>query len=262
VVDEVAWRSIRHPADAGPLSDILAAAGDALGAAAELAPASRERGKPAGALGRLVEELCACLGLSPFALLQAGEGAAVWVEPGDPPAVRAGADLARRCALAEQRFLLGRAAARLRARSAVAARLDARALGRLLAAAVRQVDAGYEGLGVPPQAVSRAVGRALSRRARKAMEEPVRALAAGPAPDVAAWQEGLARTADRVGLLLCGDPTVALGLVLREAAGAAPSSPDALAAAVRERAGLRDLAVFAGSDEHLRLRQVLRLAIA
>jgi tetratricopeptide (TPR) repeat protein len=253
------WLALRHEGDRGPLSDVLALCGDALGEAAELAPVSREKTRGAQPLERLVEELCANVGVEPFALRHAGPGADLWIEPGDPPAVRAGADLTRVHGVAEQRFLLARVAARLRARAGVATRVDADGLRALLAAAVRQIVPGYQGLGVPPEAMSRAVARALPRRVRRALEAPARAVAAGPAPDVAAFHAALRSTADRVGLLLAGDVAAALALVLREGG---PVAPGAVAAAARARAELHQLLRFAVSEEHLGLRQRLRLAIA
>ncbi len=255
------WLALRHPDDRGPLSDLLSLVGDALADAASLPPAQRDRLKGAQPLLRLVEELCANVGVEPFALRNGGEGAELRIEPGNPPAVRAGAEMARRRSVPEQRFLLARAAARLRARSGLATRLSAPALGELLAAAVRQVVPGYDGTGRPSDTLVKAVGRALPRRLRKALDEPARALALAGPQDVAAWQTALAATADRVGLLFAADVPSALALLLREG-GALAASAAEVASDVRARADLRQLLSFTASEEHFRLRQRLRLAIA
>jgi tetratricopeptide (TPR) repeat protein len=255
------WLAVRHPADRGPLSDILAIVGDALAEVAGIAPATREKLKGAQPLWRLVEELCTNLGVEPFALRQGGAGAELWIEPGDPPAVRAGAELARRHSVPEQRFLLARAVARVRARSGLATRLDARALGELIAAAVRQVTPNYEGTGRPSEGLVKAVARALPRRLRKSLDEPVRALVPQGPQDVASWQAALAATADRVGLLLATDLPSALALVLSQDGAPARNAAE-IAAAVRARTDVQRLLVFTASEEHLRLRQRLKLAIA
>jgi tetratricopeptide (TPR) repeat protein len=255
------WLALRHPAARGPLSDLLSLVGDALAEAAGLSAGPRDKLKGAQPLWHLVEELCANVGTEPFALRNGGEGTGLLIEPGNPPAVRAGADVARRHSVPEQRFLLARAAARLRARSGLTTRLDPSALGELLAAAVRQVVPSYDGTGQPSDALVKAVGRALPRRVRKALDEPARAVALAGSQDVAAWQVGLAATADRVGLLFAGDVPSALGILLREG-GLLTASAAEVTSSVRARADLRQLLLFTISEEHFRLRQRLRLAIA
>jgi hypothetical protein len=158
--------------------------------------------------------------------------------------------------LTAQQFLLGRAAARVRARSTLAARLSAPALRELLAAAVRLVAPRAEALGVPPDGVARAVARAVPRKVRRALEEPVSALLAGATPDVAAWQAALAATADRCGLLVCGDPLTALATVAEES-GLAAATPAERAAAARAPGPARDLLLFMASEDHLGLRERL-----
>ncbi len=253
------WLSLRHPDDRGRLSEILSLVGDALAEAVELPVPTREKLKGAQPLSRLVAELCRNVAIAAFPVRHAGDGAELWLEPGDPPAVRAGADLARRHSVPEQRFLLARAAARLRARSGLAARLEPGALGDLMGAVVRQVEPDSAALGNPSDALVRAVARALPRRIRKALDEPVRALVRAGPQDVAGWRAALGATADRVGLLL--DVPAALGLLLREGGATAPDAAG-VAAAVRASPGLGQLLCFTASEEHLRLRQRLHLAIA
>ena len=105
------------------------------------------------------------------------------------------------------------------------------------------------------------MGRAIPRKVRKALEEPVRALGVSGTPDVGEWQKALAASADRVGLVLAGDVPAALGAVLAES-GPAARTPTERAAAARARAPLRALLLFAASEDHFRLRQRLGLAVA
>ena len=254
------WLALRHPGDRGPLSDVLAVVGDALAEPAHLAQ-SREKGTAADPLCGLFGELCVNVGVAPFSLRAGGDGAELWFEPGDPPAIRAGAKLARRHSVPQQRFLLARAAARVRARSGLATRVGASDLGELIAAAVRLVVPDYAGTGRPPDALVKTVGRALPRKVRRALDGPARALAQAGRQDVAAWQAALAATADRAGLLFATDVPAALALALRSEGARAPAASD-VAAAVRARPDLQQLLIFAASEEHLRLRQRLKLAIA
>ncbi|WP_176065004.1 hypothetical protein [Anaeromyxobacter diazotrophicus] len=259
-LSEADWARLRHPADRGPLSEILALAADALCEVAQLPAPSRGRERPPAALERLVEETCRALALRPFPLRAGGEGAGLTLLPGEPVVAFAGPELTARFGPSEQRFLVARAAARVRARSALADRLSAAALRELLSATVRLIAPEDTSLGVPAEALARAVARAVPRKVRKALEEPVHALLVSGAPEVAEWQEGLAATAGRAGLLVAGDVPAALALVLAEGAPAAGRADRA--AAARDLAPLRDLLLFAASDEHLRLRQRLGLAVA
>jgi len=90
---------------------------------------------------------------------------------------------------------------------------------------------------------------------------PARALAAAPPADLAAWRAAAASTADRAGLLLCGDVAIAVALLLRRGAGRPPEGAAALAAAA-SRPDVLALLAFAASEAHFVLRQRLRVAIA
>jgi hypothetical protein len=181
----------------------------------------------------------------------------VEVEPGLPYLVRVGVDVARRTTLREQRFLLGRAAAALRSRSCLGQALPAKALVAWANAAAR---VGVGSAADDEQA--RLIAKAISRRARKALEPVARALlAAVPPPDPAAWLEGTARTADRLGLILCGDVPTAIEALLREGPDRPAGRAQAVAAAAA-RPEVRALLAFAASDVHFALRQRLRVAIA
>ena len=256
------WLALRHPGERGPLSDVLALAGDALAEVAQLPAPARERGKAPAALEQLLGELCSTIGVAPPALRPGGEGAELRLAPGHSPVVYVGAELSQRQAPAEQRFLLARAAARLRAGSGLAVRLPPEALRELLAATLRQFAPADETLGAASAVLVKAVGRALPRKVRKALEEPVRAVVAAGPLDLEAWRTALEATANRAGLLLAADVPAVLKVVLREAGGPKVGGAAEVAAAVGARADLRDLLLFVGSREHLELRERLGLALA
>jgi tetratricopeptide (TPR) repeat protein len=251
------WGALRHPAERNALSDVLALAGDAIGEFGAVPGGGHDRVK-AHPAARVVAEACNVFGV-PAPPLVAGDGSEVVAEPGDPPVLRIGPDLGRRLSPAEQRFAVARAVARLRARSGVAARLGPARLAEVMAAVVRQALPDYEGLAEPSEALLRSVGRALPRKVRRALEEPARALSVAGPIDVAAWQAALAATADRAALLFAGDVPSALGVAL---GGPRPKTPEDVAAAVRARPAVAHLLVFAASEEHFRLRQRLKLAVA
>ncbi|HUL60389.1 MAG TPA: tetratricopeptide repeat protein [Anaeromyxobacteraceae bacterium] len=257
------WELVRDPADRGALADLVAAAGDAVAAA--LRPSAGGRREPLDRdhpLRRALDELARAFGAEDYEV-HLGLPGAVTVEAGTPPVVLLGADLLRRWPR-EQRFLLGRAAARLRSRSAVAEALAGELLADGLGAAVRQVLPDHGVLGHPSEALVRRVSHRLSRRARRQLEPAARALAAAASPpDVEAWRAAAAATAARAGLVLCGDVSTALAVMLREGApgGRAPAGADAVAAA-RSRPDVLALLAFAATEEHLVLRQRWRVAIA
>jgi hypothetical protein len=192
-----------------------------------------------------------------------GPGASPTLDPTDPTRVLVGTDFARRHDPAQQRFLLARAAARLKAGSALADHVGPGRLGELIAAAVRQVDPSWSGTGDPDEDLVRAAARALPRRLRRRLAD-VTAHLGVRAPDLLAWYAALSGTADRAGLVLCGDVAAALSVALRDG-GPAPPHPESgeeIRQAVRARPDLQALLRFAASEEHFRLRQRLRTAIA
>jgi tetratricopeptide (TPR) repeat protein len=262
VLSEDDWRALRDPADCGPAADVVAAAGDAIAEA--VAVSWDRRGQPLRddhPFRALLADLARALSAAPYELY-GGEPGELALDPGAPHGLLVGPDVPRRTTAREQRFLLGRAAARLRARSGLAEALTPSELADAVAAAVRVVVPSYAGLGRPSDELLRRVGRALSRRARRTLEEPARALAVLPSPpDLAAWAQAAAATADRAGLVLSGDLPSALGVLLRDADGRAPQGARAIAAA-RARPEARALLVFASTDAHFALRQRLRVAIA
>jgi hypothetical protein len=256
------WMALRHPLDRGPLSELMGLAGEHLGRLLP-EPADAPRLKGAHPVRRLLEDLARNLDVRDFTLLEDGEGAALALDPTPADRARVGAEFQRRHGPVEQRFLLGRVAARLRARNGLADHLGPGRLGEFLAAAVRQVDGEWSVTGDPGEGLVKQVARVLPRRIRKAVEELAPRLASLEV-DLIAWYASISGTADRAGLLLCGDVTAALQLVLRDGAPPLPRPESAadVREAVRTRPDLQDLLRFAASEEHFRLRQRLRMAIA
>ncbi|HYD39189.1 MAG TPA: hypothetical protein VEB43_00035 [Anaeromyxobacter sp.] len=261
VLSAADFELLRSPGDRGPLADLVAVAGDVL--ATVLTDPRETRGAPVRAdhpFRRMLGELARALGAGDHELYAAPLGR-LTVEPGAPAAVRVGADLAHRSTVREQRFMLGRVAARLRTRSALAEAFPAE-LPDAIGAAVRLVVPHYAGLGRPGDELSRRLEKAISRRTRRALEDPARALAhLRPPPDLAAWRTAAAATADRAGLALGGDVPTALDLLLRDDAGRKPAPGDRLVA-LRARPEALALLSFAASEAHLALRQRLRVAVA
>lgn len=251
-----AWDLLRAPGDRGPLADAVALAGDAIAAA--LGAPAEPRGEPLRddhPFRKVLTELARPLELPAHELYGAQPGR-LDVEPGAVYAVRVGADLARRTTVREQRFLVGRIAARLRSRSCLAERLPPDTLASWAASAARAA------LGTPgDDEVARQLARSLGRRARRALEPAARALLASPTTDAREYRTGAARTADRLGLLLCGDVPTAIEMALRDA-GTRPADRAETIALAAARPELRALLAFAASDVHFALRQRLRVAIA
>jgi len=82
--------------------------------------------------------------------------------------------------------------------------------------------------------------------------------------DLAAWLEAQHASADRAGLLLCGDVGAALQVLLREDASGPPpklETTEALVQAARRRRDLAEVLAFVLSDDHFKLRGRLRLTV-
>jgi hypothetical protein len=172
-----------------------------------------------------------------------------------------GIDLPHRSTVREQRFMLGRAAARLRTRSGLVESFP-EAFADVVGAAVRLVVPHFAAIGDPSQELRRRLEKATTRKIRKALDEPARALAhQRPPPDLAAWRAAAAATANRAGLALCGDVATALDLLLRDESGRKPAPADRLDS-LRAQPEALALLTFASGEAHLVLRQKLRVAIA
>ncbi len=265
--DELAL--LQGPAASAPLVDVLRLTGDAMGQ--QLAPAFESLGvdprvdrlradHPVHRAIRLVSET---LGVEDLAVYQARRGL-VALEPSTPPALCVGQDVVKRFNAREQKFLFGRAVLGLRNKAAVLSRLSLEETSRFLGAAVRVAVPGFPGLGPPDEALAKALRRQLSRRNRRELGSAARAVAASSRVELSATLRALSTAGNRAGLLLAGDPAIALQLVLREdpnGTGVRPETPEPALQSVRERADLHSLIAFALSDAFFHLRQKVGLAL-
>jgi len=252
---------LRAPGDGGPLAAILEAAGDAIAAA--IGDPAERHGAPLREhpLRRALSEAAKAFG-APGWELYPGTVGRVTVEPAVPYAVHVGPDIARRTTAREQRFLVGRAAARLRTRSCLADLLPPAALTGWVAAAIRWAAPEHGAGEAVEEEMIRRLAKGLGRRARRTLAEAAAALSAAPAPaDIEAWRSAAAATADRAGLLLCGDVPSAIGILLRDGATRGPEGAAAVAA-VTTRPDVLAVLSFAATEAHFLLRQRLRVAIA
>jgi tetratricopeptide (TPR) repeat protein len=270
-LDDAAFRELCHPDDRTPFGDVLALLGEAL---AKLFPADlgahgvgrSDRLRADHAVRRGFDRLLAALGAAPEACevyLSRRDPATLAVEVGEPAPVVIGENVATRHGQREQAFLLGRLAYRVRRRNAALLRLRPDDVAAAVGAAIRLVEPAFAGAGAPDPALERRLSRALSRKAARALVEPARLAAGSRGPFVPeAPIGGAARSADRAGLLLAGDPGAALGLLLADGTAGRPETAAAIAAAGRGRPDAAELLRFAVSEEHLRLRVRLGLALA
>ncbi len=258
------WTHLLHPAVPQPVLELFMAVGDQL---SKIHPPQLEglgvdrkadRLKPDHAIAKALRAATAVLSVEEYELYQSKRG---WVtlEATEPLSVCVSQETVRRFQAREQRFLFGRAAFGLWSKTAIARRLSTQELASLLGNSVRIHFGSYAGLGQRNDEISKQLRRAYSRKAIKALEGPSSAIASGPPIDLKAALDGLAFTADRVGLLLAGDPAVALGALVREELAGA-GQPTQLPAAL-SRPDVRELVDFALSDAFFALRKKLGFAV-
>jgi hypothetical protein len=147
-------------------------------------------------------------------------------------------------------------------RTAVLPKLSAGETADLLGSSIRIHAPGFNGLGKRNDELAKQLRRAYSRKALKALEGPASALGGLPTVEMEDVLAGLRFSADRAGLLMCGDPAVGLGVVLREDTNLSRvEGMDPVLTALRQKEELRALVAFALSDDYFRLRQRCGLAI-
>ncbi|MGZ3446327.1 MAG: tetratricopeptide repeat protein, partial [Myxococcaceae bacterium] len=262
-VDHASLALLLHPDARNPLADVLRAVGDQV---SKLYPADFEplgvdprtdRLRSDNPVVRAVRLVAEGFGVDHFEVYQARRGLMV-AEASDPPSICVGQDVVRRFNSREQKFLIGRAVFALLERTALAGKLPEPELADLLGDCIRVVEPEFEGLGQRDDGRVRMLRKLLSRKSVRALEEPARELAQGPVPDLGRTLQGMFASGNRAGLLVCGDPAVALTMVLREdpavATSKAPESQETVMRAVRERADLRALLNFSVSEELFSLR--------
>lgn len=136
------------------------------------------------------------------------------VEPGDPPKVIVGVGL-RNLSAGTRRFELGRVMSGVIGGSVLFNTVPRRELPSLLSAIIATNVKGYSRMGQPSEVadLTKRVGRALPRKLKKLLEEDARAAAAMTPPDIDAWVDASAVSADRCGLLACADIGAAIDAV-------------------------------------------------
>ncbi len=223
-----------------------------------------DRLKSDHAVHKAVRAVASVFGVEDFEVYQARRGL-VFLETTEPLSVCVGQDVVRRFNAREQKFLLGRAALTLYDKAAVLRKTSAGELADLVGNSVRIHLSDWTGLGRKNEDHSKQLRKAYSRRAIKTLEEPAEAVARLTNWSLDAVVEGMNLSFDRAGLLLAGDVQAGLGMMLKDESSPPATSrvdtPETVAAAVSQRRDLRELMLFAISDDFFRLRARLGLSL-
>lgn len=238
--------ALRAPEDSGATRELLAGAADAL---SRIFPADLA-GRAAVVKGdnpvrRTVAAIARALGVAePQLFLAKSEPHVVAPVATEPPGLLIGAEVPKRFSPRQQRFLYARALAHLAHGTQALHEQPAERLEQLvveLARACAPDDATAARLPARNEALAELVTTQLPAEARKRLQL-VAARTVGELPrDFEAFALGLRESAERVGLVLSGDPGAAVSVVTAECGG--PSAPEVLR-----------LARFAVSEEYLALR--------
>ncbi|HEX4802851.1 MAG TPA: tetratricopeptide repeat protein, partial [Myxococcaceae bacterium] len=252
-----------HADAKGPILDVLRAIGDQL---AKLYPADfnrlgiqwrTHRVKAEHPAFKSVQATMRLFGVSTYEACRMPSGS-VTVEIADPFFVCIPDEVLDKPGR-EQCALLGRAAFSMANKTPIIHKLALSELADLTGAAIRLCVPDFASLGSAREELSRQLLKALSRKARKALESSLQVI--GPrAGDLEHWLEAWTLSEDRAALIAAGDPYTALAVTLgKEANAAAERSGAALTAAARRR--LEELVGFALSEEHFLLREQIGSAL-
>jgi tetratricopeptide (TPR) repeat protein len=264
-------RLLVHPDERGPVRSLLEILAGELGKThpADLGPydlnARNDRQGPRSDLivKRLADELGEVLLPPPFEVwITRAEPLGVFAESAEPLALIIGADLERRYRETEKRFLIARQLERLRGGHHLLEAVGADELGKLLVATCKLANPSTPGGDAPEIAeLSRKIGKLLSRKARKALDD-LGGRATGLVFDRERHRTAAAHTANRAGLALTHDLEVAVRAIAREQ-GIKSVFADAAGAAetIGKSAEIRELLAFAISEEYFSLRAKLGFAI-
>ena len=252
-----------HADAKGAILDVLRAIGDQL---AKLYPADfnrlgiqwrTHRLRAEHAAFRTVQATMRLFGVSTYEACRMPSGS-VTVEIADPFFVCIPDDVLDKPGR-EQCALLGRAAFSMANKTPIVHKLAQSELADLVGAAIRICVPSFVSLGSPREELSRQLLKALSRKARRTLEDGVQVI--GPrAGDLEHWLEAWTLSEDRAALIAAGDPYAALTVSLgKEAKAAAERSGAAASDPVRRR--LEELVGFALSEEHFLLREQIGSAL-
>ncbi|MDC0707102.1 tetratricopeptide repeat protein [Stigmatella sp. ncwal1] len=257
------------PTARGPLLEVLRAMGDQAG---KLYPPQFEmlgvdrkadRLKPDSAVFKAILSVAKVFGVEEFEVYQARRGL-MTLETTEPLCVCVGQDVVRKFNAREQKFLIGRAVLGLLNKTAMLSKLSQGETADLLGNSIRIFAPQFSALGRKNDEMVKQLRKAYTRKALKALELPAMALGDATKVDAKAMADGLAVSADRAGMLMCGDVSVGLGVVLREDPAMTNSkieSMDPVLAALKQRADLKELLNFSLSDDFFRMRQRLGLSL-
>src|SRR5262249_16447426 len=131
-------------------------------------------------------------------------------------------------------------------------------LADLIGAAIRICVPDFASLGSAREELSRQLLKALSRRARKALESGLQVVGLR-AGDLEHWLKTWSLSEDRAGLMPAGDPYGALSVTLGKEASAADRSRAEPTGAGGRR--LEELVGFALSEEYFLLREQIGTAL-
>ncbi len=260
---------LMHPSARGPLLEVMRAVGDQL---SKLHPAQFEllgvdrktdKLKPDHAVFKAVRSVAQVFGVEEFEVYQARRGL-IGMETTEPLSMCVGQDVVRRFNAREQKFLFGRAVLGLLNKTAVLSKLSRGETQDLFGNSIRIFAPLFTALGRNNEEMVRQYRRAYSRKALKALEPAALELGPQSKVELEPVLEGMAFSADRAGVLMCGDVSVGLTMVLREDpnfATARLDNAEPLLQALRERADLQQILTYVLSDDFLRLRQRVALAL-
>jgi len=233
-------------------------------------PAALNVGRPdrvdrrtGGPVSQTIDPIASVFGLSDFDIYMSPDSADLIAGVvGERPALVVGHKVVTTLDTT-QRFHVGRTMSLLRDRAFVLQMLSREELELVFAAAIFRVEPSAS-LSLPRSEVepeAQRLYKALPRKARKALPLAVtRFMQEGG--DLDAWVEGVLATADRCGLLACGDILVAMGEIveeLRMPSRRAAMSTDEIAAAVRDTRNAAQTLVYSVSVDYLGLRKELQV---
>ncbi len=186
-----------------------------------------------------------------------------------PVAMIVGDGLIKRTQNKTQRFALSQALKRIKDGSFLATLLGAKELAKLLAAIVAPHFPSSPIATYPselPPDLPKKINKALPRKTRKALEELLKTNSTELArvPDYEAYLMGVEHSANRAGLVLCGDlanATMYLSQQIPELKDKRQDSTEQIIASLSPHPIMRELMAFAVSEEFFNLRTRLKLTI-
>ncbi len=254
-----------HPLCRGPLRRVLRALSPALAAVPQSALEPSRGEAPSAKAIEIFDELRSQLQAPVMGLMVHGDGAEITFATAQPLSVVVGRR-AQTLAVAELRFLLARAFEQARAGTLAVVRMSPGDLRSLLRGIIRAVsvhpsdrlDQDEEGVAAAGWAERLAAVTRLMPMGKESADVLVDAgdTLSRP-PDLDGYLRGCRFTADRVGLLVCGSPIVALRALSGAFKASRPSQPENLASQrqeqVRSSSALRELISFMLSEEYAAL---------